>query len=194
MPIWTDRWTRVKKMIMLITRRVMQKILKKQNEMIFLIIRTLTGTQEHIIYLNMKYGNRVENKGQTWYPSLSLYISISVFYNSKILSHISSLLCSVILFGLAIERSRQVESDVSIPILNFLHRSQIGSYNYLNCYMKVVYYLYTSTPGIVRIHFQTNPRTQVFRENQFYIVLYNSKTAAWCSQKSNSDCGGGICS
>ena len=52
-------------MIILITRRVMQKILKKQNEMIFLIIRTLTGTQEHIIYLNMKYGNRVENKGQT---------------------------------------------------------------------------------------------------------------------------------
>ena len=70
MPIWTDRWTRVKKMIMLITRRVMQKILKKQNEMIFLIIRTLTGTQEHIIYLNMKYGNHVENKGQTRSPSL----------------------------------------------------------------------------------------------------------------------------
>ena len=48
------------------------------------------------------------------------------------------------------------------------HRSQIGSYNCLNCSMKVVYYVFTSTPGVVRIHFRTNPKIQVFVENQFF--------------------------
>ena len=48
------------------------------------------------------------------------------------------------------------------PALSPLHRSQIGRYNYLNCSMKVVYYIFTSTPGVVRIHFRTNPTTQVF--------------------------------
>ena len=33
--------------------------------MIFLLIRTLTGTHKHIIYLDMKYGNHVLNKGQS---------------------------------------------------------------------------------------------------------------------------------
>ena len=47
----------------------MQKILTKQMMMIFLLIRTLTGT--HIIYLDMKYGNRVLNKGQKRLPSLN---------------------------------------------------------------------------------------------------------------------------
>ena len=42
------------------------------------------------------------------------------------------------------------------------HRSQIGSYNCLNCTMKVVYYIFTSTPGVVKIHFRANPRIQVF--------------------------------
>ena len=43
-----------------------------------------------------------------------------------------------------------------------IHRSQIGSYKDLNCYMKVVYYIFTSTLRVVRIHFWTNHRTQVF--------------------------------
>ena len=33
--------------------------------------------------------------------------------------------------------------------------------------IKVVYYIFVSTPGVVRIPFQTNPRTQVFWESQF---------------------------
>ena len=49
----------------------MQKILTKQMMMIFLLIRTLTGTHKHIIYLDMKYGNHVLNKGQTRSPSLA---------------------------------------------------------------------------------------------------------------------------
>ena len=53
-------------------------------------------------------------------------------------------------------------------ILIIVHRSHIGSYNYLNCSMKVVYYIFTSTPGVVRIHFWANPRIQVFLENQFF--------------------------
>ena len=57
---------------MLITGGMMQKILTKQMMMIFLLIRTLTGTHKHIIYLDMKYGNRVLNKGQKRLPSLSL--------------------------------------------------------------------------------------------------------------------------
>ena len=44
--------------------------------------------------------------------------------------------------------------------LYLLHRSQIGMYNYLNCSMKVLYYIFTNTPGVVRTHFQTNPRIQ----------------------------------
>ena len=56
---------------MLITGGMMQKILTKQMMMIFLLIRTLTGTHKHIIYLDMKYGNRVLNKGQTRSPSLT---------------------------------------------------------------------------------------------------------------------------
>ena len=54
---------------MLITGGMMQKILTEQMMMIFLLIRTLTGTHKHIIYLDMKYGNRVLNKGQTRSPS-----------------------------------------------------------------------------------------------------------------------------
>ena len=53
-------------------------------------------------------------------------------------------------------------------IMSALHKSPIGSDNYLNCYMKVVYYNITSTPGLVRIHFRTNPRTQVFGGNQYF--------------------------
>ena len=34
--------------------------------------------------------------------------------------------------------------------------------------MKVVYYIFTSTPEVVRIHFQTNPRTQVFFKKKFF--------------------------
>ena len=55
---------------MLITGGMIQKILTKQMMMIFLLIRTLTGTHKHIIYLDMKYGNRVLNKGQKRLPSL----------------------------------------------------------------------------------------------------------------------------
>ena len=54
---------------MLITGGMIQKILTKQMMMIFLLIRTLTGTHKHIIYLDMKYGNRVLNKGQKRLPS-----------------------------------------------------------------------------------------------------------------------------
>ena len=50
---------------MLITGGMIQKILTKQMMMIFLLIRTLTGTHKHIIYLDMKYGNHVLNKGQS---------------------------------------------------------------------------------------------------------------------------------
>ena len=49
------------------------------------------------------------------------------------------------------------------------HRSQIGSYNCLNCSMKVVYYIFTSTPGVVRTHFRTNPKILVFlRKSVFF--------------------------
>ena len=51
---------------------------------------------------------------------------------------------------------------------NDFHRSHIGSNNCLNCSIKVVYYIFTSTPGVVRIHFWANPRIQVFLENQFF--------------------------
>ena len=43
-----------------------------------------------------------------------------------------------------------------------IHRSQIGIYNCFHCSMKVVHYIFTSTPGVFRIHFWTNPKTQVF--------------------------------
>ena len=52
------------------------------------------------------------------------------------------------------------------------HRSQRGSYNCLHCSMKVVYYIFTSTPGVVRIHFWTNPRTQVFFEKISFFILW----------------------
>jgi hypothetical protein len=64
---------------MLITGGMMQKILTKQMMMIFLLIRTLTGTHKHIIYLDMKYGNRVLNKGQTRSPSF-FTTKFSAFY------------------------------------------------------------------------------------------------------------------
>ena len=56
------------------------------------------------------------------------------------------------------------------------HRSQIGSYNCLHCSMKVVYYIFTSTPGVVRIHFQTNPRI-VFEKISFFhfVVLISDR-------------------
>ena len=60
-----------------------------------------------------------------------------------------------------------------------IHRSQIGSYNCLNCYMRVVYYIFTSTPGVVRFHFRTNPRTQVFWENQFFSFCGVPKNIFW---------------
>ena len=50
----------------------------------------------------------------------------------------------------------------TIAVSIHTHRSQIGRYKYLNCSMKVVYYIFTSTPGVVRTHFWTNPRIQVF--------------------------------
>ena len=59
---------------MLITGGMIQKILTKQMMMIFLLIRTLTGTHKHIIYLDMKYGNRVLNKGQTRSSSYTAYL------------------------------------------------------------------------------------------------------------------------
>ena len=60
---------------MLITGGMIQKILTKQMMMIFLLIRTLTGTHKHIIYLDMKYGNRVLNKGQKRLPSLKIWLT-----------------------------------------------------------------------------------------------------------------------
>lgn len=66
---------------MLITGGMMQKILTKQMMMIFLLIRTLTGTHKHIIYLDMKYGNRVLNKGQT--RSLSFRAIYIAWYDKK---------------------------------------------------------------------------------------------------------------
>ena len=59
------------------------------------------------------------------------------------------------------------------------HRSQIWSYNCLNCYMRVVYYIFTSAPGVVRIHFRTNPTTQVFWENQFFSFCGVPKNIFW---------------
>ena len=55
------------------------------------------------------------------------------------------------------------------------HRSQRGSYNCLHCSMKLVYYIFTSTPRVVRTHFRTNPRIQVFWENQFFPFCGESK-------------------
>ena len=37
------------------------------------------------------------------------------------------------------------------------YRCHIGSYYFLHSSMKVVFYTFTSTPGVVRIHFLTNP-------------------------------------
>ena len=48
----------------------------------------------------------------------------------------------------------------------------LGSFNCLNCSMKVVYYIFTSTPGVVRIHFRTNPRTQIFEKISFFLILW----------------------
>ena len=59
------------------------------------------------------------------------------------------------------------------------HPSQIGSHNCLNCSMKVVYYIFTSTPGVVRNHFRTNPKTQVFWENQFFSFCGVPKNIFW---------------
>ena len=59
------------------------------------------------------------------------------------------------------------------------HRSQRQSYNNLNCSMKVVYYIFTSTPGVVRIHFRANPRIQVFWENQFFSFCGAPKNIFW---------------
>ena len=56
-------------------------------------------------------------------------------------------------------------------IMSALHKSPIGSDNYLNCYMKVVYYNITSTPGLVRIHFRINLRTQVFFEKISFFLF-----------------------
>ena len=72
-----------------------------------------------------------------------------------------------------------LKSFTNFPITEIQHRSQIGSYNYLNCYMKVVYYIFTSTPGVVRFHFWTNPRTQVFWENQFFSFCGSPKNFFW---------------
>ena len=36
-----------------------------------------------------------------------------------------------------------LKSFTNFPITEIQHRSQIGSYNYLNCYMKVVYYIFS---------------------------------------------------
>ena len=71
-------------MIMLITGGMMQKILTKQMMMIFLLIRTLTGTQIHILYLDMKYGNHVLNKGQTRSLSFKPKDSFEICSSSKI--------------------------------------------------------------------------------------------------------------
>ena len=49
------------------------------------------------------------------------------------------------------------------------HRSQRGRYNSLHCSMEVVYYIFTSTPGVIRIHFRTNPRTQVFLRKSIFL-------------------------
>ena len=59
------------------------------------------------------------------------------------------------------------------------HRSQRGSYNCLNCYMKVVCYIFSSTPGVVRIHFRANPRIQVFWENQFFSFCGAPRNNFW---------------
>ena len=67
---------------MLITGGMIQKILTKQMMMIFLLIRTLTGTHKHIIYLDMKYGNRVLNKGQKRLPSLQNEMKL-ILHNSS---------------------------------------------------------------------------------------------------------------
>ena len=59
------------------------------------------------------------------------------------------------------------------------HRSQRGSYNCLHCSMKVVYYIFTSIPGVVRTHFRTNPRVQFFWENQFLSFCGAPKNFFW---------------
>ena len=59
------------------------------------------------------------------------------------------------------------------------HRSQIGRYNCLNCTTKVVYYIFTSTSGVVGTHFWTNPRIQVFWENQFFSFCEAPKNFFW---------------
>ena len=69
----------------------------------------------------------------------------------------------------------------------FIHRSQIGKYNYLNCSMKVVYYIFASTPGVVRTHFRTNPRIQVFWENQFFSFCGAHKNTPPKPKKSKLD-------
>ena len=69
----------------------------------------------------------------------------------------------------ALRHAAEVITDSPAALQVTHHRSQIARYNYLNCSMKVVYYIFTSTPGVVRTHFQTNPRIQVFGENQFFL-------------------------
>ena len=64
--------------------------------------------------------------------------------------------------GPGVPRISKSHSNMKVILVFILHRSHIGSYNYLNCSMKVVYYIFTSTPGVVRIHFWANPRIQVF--------------------------------
>ena len=90
--------------------------------------------------------------GKKW-RSLTLFISLSAFSNAY---------------------------HTTLGSLTYhVHRSQIGSYDYLNCYMNVVYYNFISTPGIVRIHFRTNPRIQVFWENQFFSFCGAPKNFFW---------------
>ena len=48
--------------------------------------------------------------------------------------------------------------------------------------MKVVYYIFTSSPGVVRIPFWTNPRSQVFFRKLVFFICGDPKNLIWPKQ------------
>ena len=100
----------------------------------------------------------LSRKQQRWWYQSEKFISVYTYW------HIHKIFAVCFLKNLnQIKKSKE-----SFRFKLTVHRSQIGSYNCLRCSMKVVYYILTSTPGVVRIHFRANPRIQVFWENQFF--------------------------
>ena len=94
----------------------------------------------------------LSRKQQRWWYQSEKFISVYTYW------HIHKIFAVCFLKNL----NQIKKSKDSFRFKLTVHRSQIGSYNCLRCSMKVVYYIFTSTPEVVRIHFWTNPRTQLF--------------------------------